>query len=160
MRSTAFVRVSRELHLAAIALAAAAMFGCAAPPITNKTAASSDQGAVTLLMNARVLTMNDATPNAEAVAIKNGKILAVGGRADVAAIAGPSAVVRDMKGRTVVPGLIDAHGHFANVAQALSMADVQPPPAGGVGKPLRHPQSADGVARRASERRLDSRPGL
>lgn len=47
-----------------------------------------------------------------AVAIKNGRFVAVGGYQDVRALAGPGTEAADLDGATVVPGLIDAHNHL------------------------------------------------
>src|SRR5690606_20888963 len=60
-----------------------------------------------------IVTVNDAQPTAEAVAVKDGRILAVGARADLeAAHKGPATRVVDLAGRTLVPGFVDAHAHI------------------------------------------------
>ncbi|HAY08245.1 MAG TPA: amidohydrolase family protein [Hyphomonas sp.] len=110
-----------------IAVAGAVVLGaCAAKPVT---AGGED---VQVFVNADVVTVDEAQPSAEAVAIREGRILAVGSAADVLQLAGPGAEVRDLGGRTLVPGFIDAHGHLAIMAQVAAMADLQPPPAGEV----------------------------
>jgi predicted amidohydrolase YtcJ len=65
-----------------------------------------------LLVNARVLTMDPARPTAEAVAIADGRISAVGATADLMARRGRDAEVIDLGGRTLLPGFVDAHNHF------------------------------------------------
>ncbi|TGD65593.1 amidohydrolase [Tabrizicola sp. WMC-M-20] len=65
-----------------------------------------------IVTNARVLTMDASLPRAEAVAIAAGRILAVGTRADVEALAGPDTQVIDGKGRTVLPGFVESHLHL------------------------------------------------
>ena len=85
---------------------------------------------MTVLTNADIVTVDEALPSAEAVAIRDGRILAVGTAADVLRQAGPQATVRDLGGATLVPGFIDAHGHLAIMSQAAAMANLQPPPAG------------------------------
>ena len=68
-----------------------------------------------------VLTMNDAQPRAEAVAVKDGLIIAVGSAAEVMALKGDATEVTDLKGRALIPGFVDAHGHiFAGGLQAIS----------------------------------------
>ncbi len=62
--------------------------------------------------NARVLTMDAGRPRAEAVALGGGKVLAVGSRAEVEAMAGPGARVIDAGGRTVLPGFVESHLHL------------------------------------------------
>ncbi|MDF9327409.1 amidohydrolase family protein, partial [Escherichia coli] len=56
-------------------------------------------------------TLDKSNPTASAVAIKDGKFIAVGGDAEVMAFAGPSTKVVDLKGKRVLPGLIDNHTH-------------------------------------------------
>jgi predicted amidohydrolase YtcJ len=66
-----------------------------------------------LLLNARVLTMDGARPRAEAFAVQDGRFSAVGTMTDLAHLKGPGTQVIDARGRTVVPGFIDAHSHPA-----------------------------------------------
>jgi predicted amidohydrolase YtcJ len=68
--------------------------------------------------NARVYTVNKAQPWAEAVAVKDGKIMAVGSSADVQSMAGDRTDVVDLEGRLAMPGLIDAHIHLGGFYMA------------------------------------------
>lgn len=70
------------------------------------------QTADLIIRNARVLTMDEASPRAEAVAVAGNRILAVGSNDEIAALAGPSAKVIDAKGATVLPGFNEAHMHI------------------------------------------------
>lgn len=70
--------------------------------------------------NAKVFTSDPALLWAEAVAIEGGVIQAVGGNAEVLALAGPATEIRDLGGRTVIPGLNDAHVH-AVVPQGVQL---------------------------------------
>lgn len=65
----------------------------------------------TILYNGRVTTLDRGNPNATAVAIKDGLFLEVGSDAEVMALAGPETKVIDLKGKRVLPGLIDNHTH-------------------------------------------------
>jgi predicted amidohydrolase YtcJ len=65
-----------------------------------------------IITNAKVLTMDDAQPRAEAVALRGGRILAVGSRAEVEALAGPGTRVVDAGGRTLLPGFVESHLHL------------------------------------------------
>lgn len=65
-----------------------------------------------ILTNARVLTMDPALPRAESVALAVGRILAVGSRAEVEALAGPQTKMIDARGRTVLPGFVESHLHL------------------------------------------------
>src|SRR5262249_30287781 len=67
---------------------------------------STEAVADAIYTNGEVITVNDARPSAEAVAVKDGKILAVGARDDVMRYQGPSTEVVDLKGRTMVPGFV------------------------------------------------------
>ncbi len=75
-----------------------------------------------------ILTMNDAAMRAEAVAERGGRIVAVGKRRDVMKLKGPKTELIDLKGRTLVPGFVDAHGHIVvGGLQALSANLLAPP---------------------------------
>jgi predicted amidohydrolase YtcJ len=68
-----------------------------------------------------IITVDDANPSVEAVAIADGLIVAVGAYADVTRLQGPATEVIDIAGRTMVPGFIDGHAHLAGFgAQAMS----------------------------------------
>lgn len=73
-----------------------------------------------IVVNGRVLTMDDDIPAAEAVAVKDGSILAIGGRATIEALKGPATTVVDAKGGTVLPGFIEAHMHLFSGAAELA----------------------------------------
>jgi predicted amidohydrolase YtcJ len=65
-----------------------------------------------IVVNAKVLTMDLNKPRAEAVALGGGKVLAVGSRTEVEALAGPGCRVIDAGGRTVMPGFVESHLHL------------------------------------------------
>ena len=67
--------------------------------------------AETIFHGGRVHTVDDARPTADAVAVHGGRIVAVGGDADVLALAGSRTRVIDLRGRTLLPGFQDAHVH-------------------------------------------------
>lgn len=64
-----------------------------------------------IITNAVVRTMDDVNPEAQAFAVADGKLLAVGSVADVGAFKGASTRVVDLAGATVIPGLMDVHNH-------------------------------------------------
>jgi predicted amidohydrolase YtcJ len=64
-----------------------------------------------ILHHGLIKTLDRTNPSASAVAIKDGKFLAVGHDAEVMALAGPATRVIDLKGKRVLPGLIDNHTH-------------------------------------------------
>ncbi|RUT92533.1 amidohydrolase family protein, partial [Mesorhizobium sp. M7A.T.Ca.US.000.02.2.1] len=65
-----------------------------------------------IVINGRVLTIDDDNPTAEAVAVKDGAIVAIGSRASIEEFKGPATRVIDAKGGSVVPGFIEAHMHL------------------------------------------------
>ncbi len=72
-----------------------------------------------------ILTMRSAQPEyAEALAVKDGKILFVGSAADAKPLAGPATKSVDLGGRTLLPGFIDTHGHFVYFGKNLVDADL------------------------------------
>ena len=75
-----------------------------------------------ILTNGRVLTMDSADMVAEAVAIKDDRILAVGASSEIEELAGPHAERVDLHGRTALPGLADVHVHLASDATGKSDA--------------------------------------
>ena len=64
-----------------------------------------------IFINGKITTLNDAAPEAEAVAVAGGRFSAVGSTAEVRTLAGTATTVIDLQGHRVVPGLIDAHCH-------------------------------------------------
>jgi predicted amidohydrolase YtcJ len=86
-------------------LASATLLACPA------AAFGSDKMPDMILVNAKITTLDPANPAAEAVAIRDGRFVAVGSEAGVRAFATTDAVVIDCKRRRLIPGLIDSHIH-------------------------------------------------
>jgi predicted amidohydrolase YtcJ len=82
------------------------------------------EGTVVVLAR-RIHTLDPARPLAEAVAMREGRVLAVGGRAEVLAAAGEGATVEEFPRSTIVPGLVDAHGHLAGLGAAAAVQSLQ-----------------------------------
>jgi hypothetical protein len=98
--------------------------------LLHLNAAHAAETADAIYSGGPILTMDGAKPRAEAVAIKDGRILAVGTATDVKALAGPGTKAVDLAGRTMIPGFVDAHGHvMLGGLQALS-ANLLPAPDG------------------------------
>lgn len=79
-----------------------------------------------------ILTMNDEAMRADAVAVKDGKILAVGKKDDVLATKGDKTEVIDLGGRALIPGFVDAHGHVMMGGLQAMAANMLAPPDGKV----------------------------
>jgi predicted amidohydrolase YtcJ len=86
--------------------------------------------AATIYTNGDIVTMDAKRPSVQAVAIRDGKIIAVGDRNEVQAQAGNNTQLIDLNGGTLMPGFIDAHGHITYTALNLAAANVSSPPVG------------------------------
>ena len=81
--------------------------------------ANSQQFADTVLLHARIYTVAPSHPWVEAIAIREGKILAVGTNDEIEHFRGPTTKLIDAKGRLVLPGFTDCHVHFMEGALLL-----------------------------------------
>jgi predicted amidohydrolase YtcJ len=115
--------MSRRIFLAASLYA----FGAC----TLSGPAPQDQ-ADTIYRGGEIVTVNDLQPTAEAVAVKDGLILAVGSEPEVMAHRGEATRVVDLEGATMTPGFVDGHAHFAGFGAQAVAANLLAPPDGGV----------------------------
>ena len=117
--------------LAALALLAV-IAGCdkPQPPTSSPPAPQAQTDAADIIYVGDIVTIDDKHPGAESLAVKGGKILAVGTRADVEkAHKGSTTQVVDLGGKTLMPSFIDAHSHYFNALSVASQAKLYPPPA-------------------------------
>ncbi len=77
-----------------------------------------------------ILTLEEAHPRAQALAVKDGKILAVGASAEVMRHRGPKTRMVDLQGHALLPGFVDAHGHLSQTGLQAASANLLPPPDG------------------------------
>jgi predicted amidohydrolase YtcJ len=77
-----------------------------------------------VLHHGHVVTVDAAHPEAQAVAVSAGRILAVGSDQAIQPYIGPKTTVIDLEGRLLVPGFIDAHAHFMGMGEALKELDL------------------------------------
>lgn len=73
-----------------------------------------------VLLNGQVTTLDDRAPEAEAVAVHEGHITAVGTTQEIKASAGPRTEVIDLAGRRVIPGFVEGHGHLLSLGYTLA----------------------------------------
>ncbi len=81
-----------------------------------------------LLTGGRIKTMDRAMPEADAIAIRNGRIVVVGSNAEAKAAAAPGSESIDLAGRTAAPGLNDAHAHPMMLGRSLDDLGLSTPP--------------------------------
>ncbi|MGI5835035.1 MAG: amidohydrolase [Chloroflexota bacterium] len=77
-----------------------------------------------IIENARIYTVDDSNPIAQNLAVRDGRIVAVGSDADVDPLSGPESRVVDLGGKTVIPGLIDSHVHLLEFALRLRRVEL------------------------------------
>jgi predicted amidohydrolase YtcJ len=77
-----------------------------------------------IVTNARIYTADDARPQAEAMAIAGGKVLFVGSVREALSLRGTATNVIDAAGRTIIPGMTDAHAHLFNLGVVLRQVDL------------------------------------
>src|ERR1019366_8759628 len=78
------------------------------------------QSADTVLINGKIVTLDGQFPMREALAIRDGRVLALGTTAEIRKLTSPKSRVIDLGGRTVIPGLIDSHMHAIRAALSFS----------------------------------------
>ena len=105
-----------------------------ASPATGEQRSTETVTADSVLLSGRILTMNARNDVVQAVAIRDGRILAVGNDATIKELIGDETGVVELGGKTVIPGIIAAHCHAVGVArnsldqpyeELRSVADVQ-----------------------------------
>ena len=109
------------------------MAACNRQPAGPAASAENAVSADTLYFGGDIVTINDALPSAEALAVKDGKILAVGSQAEIEKdYKGESTVMVDLAGKTLMPGFIDGHAHVQQFGTQAIGANLLAPPDGTV----------------------------
>jgi hypothetical protein len=109
--------------------------------------ALQQQPADLVVFNAKIYTADVNRPVADALAVRGGRIAFVGSARGALALVGPRTEKLDLAGRTVIPGMVDAHAHLLGLGQALRTVDL-------VGT-----RSYEEVVARVAERANKARPG-
>ena len=117
--------------IAAAALASLlAACGRQSPP-TSSAATTGPQPADTIYRNGSILTMAGTAPSyVEALAVRDGRIVFAGSTSGAAALKGAATRDVDLAGRHLMPGFIDAHGHFINALSVAGQANCYAAPFG------------------------------
>lgn len=114
------------LHRLLLSLTLLSGLGTTAPGL-----AATGVAADSLFFGGDIVTLNPTQPNAEALAVKDGKILAVGTRNQLEkAYAGPATRQIDLQGKALLPAFIDPHSHYFSALSVANQVNVFPPPAG------------------------------
>jgi predicted amidohydrolase YtcJ len=71
-----------------------------------------------VLMNGKIVTVDDAIPEVQALAVSGDRIVAVGSNEEIKSYITQKTEVIDLEGRLAVPGFIDAHGHFTGLGRS------------------------------------------
>ncbi len=108
---------SSFLSKAAVASLVLAIFSCT-------PAGDAPEPAELVLRGGRVVTVDEALPQAEAVAIRGDRIAFVGSDAEVEAHTGPDTEVIELAGRLVIPGFIEGHGHLMGLGRSRLQLDL------------------------------------
>ncbi|WP_059018792.1 amidohydrolase [Vibrio coralliirubri] len=106
----------KKLTLSALSIALVSQFSVAAPDV--------------IFTNGDIVTMTGSAERAQAVAVKDGKIVAVGDTQQLLSSKGDNTEIRDLAGNTMTPGFIDSHGHFAQYIPVINSPYVYPSPLG------------------------------
>ncbi|MDW3647330.1 MAG: amidohydrolase [Bacteroidia bacterium] len=78
-----------------------------------------------ILFNGKILTVDSAHPQVEAIATAEDKIIALGSLSDLSAYKGPDTRMIDLQGQLAIPGLIEGHGHYMRLGQTLMALDLR-----------------------------------
>jgi predicted amidohydrolase YtcJ len=99
-------------------LAPAVWLAGRAAPATQPAGGTTQQPATLVLRGGKIVTVDDAKPEAQAIAVRGDTIVALGSNQEIQPYIGGGTRVIDLKGALAVPGLIDAHLHFTGVGEA------------------------------------------
>ncbi len=106
-----------------VALAATMLIGPSHALAQQRTAVLAP-AADLILTNGRIYTVDSDRPMVRAMAVRDGKVAFVGSDSGVMALRGAGTRVIDLAGRTVIPGMVDAHAHFLGLGTSLASVDL------------------------------------
>ncbi|MEM6457695.1 MAG: amidohydrolase family protein, partial [Acidobacteriota bacterium] len=112
--------------LAAAALLAL-LVGCAGPSPDDRAAiaAAVDGPADLVVRGGTILTVDDDWSEVEALAVRDGRIVARGTADAIAALIDPSTEIVELDGRVAMPGFIEGHGHFLGLGERRAILDLR-----------------------------------
>jgi predicted amidohydrolase YtcJ len=142
LKSFSAARVAMLVTVVALGLSVVGLTSQRKPP-----PAAQASRADLIVVNARIYTVDNARPMASAMAVRNGRVVFVGSDAEARTLAGAATRILDVQGRTVIPGMVDAHVHLLGLATSLRNVH------------LAGASSYDEVIRRVVERTRTMNPG-
>ena len=108
----------------ALAALAATVVLCPRDGAAQSSPRSTPPRADLVVVNARIYTVDDGHPRAQALAVRDGLVQFVGSEREARTLIGPQTRVVDAHGQTVIPGMVDAHGHLTGLGTALRTVDL------------------------------------
>ena len=111
---------TRRLALFAILPLVAVVAACG----SDSGSADPSEAADLVLLNGTIATVDETQPSAQALAAKDGRIVAIGSDADVEGFIGEDTEVIDLEGRFAMPGFIEGHAHYMGVGQSKLQLDL------------------------------------
>jgi len=121
---TSAMRPERQLRARIRSVRRLALVVAVASGVTACGAAATGGPADLVLRGGRVVTVDDARPEAEAVAVRGSRILAVGSDREIDRLVGPQTRVIELAGRLAIPGFIEGHGHYMALGQSRQILDL------------------------------------
>ena len=106
---------------ALIILTATLLFGC--QPASEELSPNHPQADL-VLRNGTVISVDSRKSQYQGLAIKQGKVLALGSDEEIAQYVGANTQIIELGGRTAIPGLIEGHGHFLSLGRAQQILDL------------------------------------
>lgn len=126
------IRLKQMLKPLAVGLTCLLLAGCKTTGPAETAIVPTAAIADSIYLGENIVSMDPAIKDAEGVAVSDGKIIAVGSRDDILRHKGPDSAVTELGDQALLPGFIDAHGHFTFQAALLSAVNLSSPPVGQV----------------------------
>ena len=131
MFRSAPARVGRARRLGRSLIALAALFAAACSDAAVDDAVETtatvrpDAPSTLVLLNGRIVTLDESVPEATALAARDGRIVAIGSDDEMSEWTGGDARVIDLEGQLAIPGFIEGHGHFMGIGNARMILDLR-----------------------------------
>jgi predicted amidohydrolase YtcJ len=115
----------KRISLVAVAVVISAL-GVSLAGQAGRAAQAPAAPADLVLRNGRIVTVDDAKPEGQAIAVTGGKVTFVGSNAEIQRYVGAKTEVIDLQGQLAIPGFIEGHGHFSGIGAAKLGLELMP----------------------------------